>query len=168
MPAGALIGVLVNPSSPESEPQLRDIENAARTIGQKIQIAKASNKEDFETAFAGLAKDRVAALVVSNDAFFNSERNRIIELAARHRIPAFYDRREYAVAGGLICYGASYALAYRELGIYTGKILRGAKPADLPIMQPTNFELITNLKTAKSLGLAIPDKILALANEVIE
>jgi putative ABC transport system substrate-binding protein len=168
VPADALIGVLINPTSPEFEPQLRDIESAARVLGQQIRVVNASTADDFDTAFAALAHQQAKALVVSNDAFFNTERDRIVALAARHRLPSVYDRREYAAAGGLITYGTPYPFAYRELGRYAGRILKGAKPADLPVQQPTRFELVINLKTVKALGLAVPRMLLALADEVIE
>jgi putative ABC transport system substrate-binding protein len=164
----AVIGVLVNPTGPELAPQLREIEDAATTLGQEIQIIKASVDPDLDHAFAALVERRAGALIVSTDPFFNSDRERIVSLAARHRIPAIYDRREYAVIGGLVSYGTSYAAAYREIGIYTGKILKGTNPADLPVEQATKFELVINLKTAKALGLEIPDRLLALADEVIE
>jgi putative ABC transport system substrate-binding protein len=167
-PGARAIGVLVNPKSPEAAPQLQEIEAAARTLGQPLRIGNASSDADFGVAFAGFAEARVDALIVSNDAFFNGNRERILALAARHRIPAIYDRREYAAAGGLISYGTSYAAAYREIGVYAGRILKGTKPADLPVEQATKFELVINLKTAASLGLEIPPKLLALADEVIE
>jgi ABC-type uncharacterized transport system substrate-binding protein len=168
VPAAAAIGVLINPNSPEFAPQVKEIETAARTLGQQIKIVNASSESDFDAAFASLVGERAGALIVSNDAFFNSMRERIIALAARHAIPTIYDRREYAAAGGLICYGTSYPAAYRELGVYTGKILHGTKPADLPVEQATKFELVINLNTAKALGLDVPAKLLALADEVIE
>jgi len=168
LPAAALIGVLVNPKSPEVTPQLKEIETAAQTLRQPLHIADASSDSDLDSAFAAFVERHADALIISNDAFFNSMRERIVSLAARHRIPAIYDRREYTTAGGLISYGTSYAAAYRELGVYTGKILKGTKPADLPIEQATKFELVINLKTANSLRLEIPPKVLALADEVIE
>jgi putative ABC transport system substrate-binding protein len=168
VPATALIGALINPKSPEAPPQLKEIETAAQVTGRSLHIADASSETDFDAAFGVLAERRAEALIVSNDPFFNSVRERIIALAARHRIPVIYDRREYTLAGGLMSYGTSYSAAYRELGVYTGKILRGTKPADLPVEQATKFELVINLKTAKALGLDIPEKLLALADEVIE
>jgi putative tryptophan/tyrosine transport system substrate-binding protein len=168
VPATALIGALINPKSPEAPPQLKEIETAAQVTGRSLHIADASSETDFDAAFGVLAERRVEALIVSNDPFFNSVRERIIALAARHRIPVIYDRREYALAGGLMSYGTSYSAAYRELGVYTGKILKGTKPADLPVEQATKFELVINLKTAKALGLEIPARLLALADEVIE
>jgi putative ABC transport system substrate-binding protein len=168
VPADALIGVLINPTSPEFEPQLRDIESAARVLGQQIRIVNATTVSDFDAAFAALTHQQAKALVVSNDAFFNTERDRLVALAALHRLPSVYDRREYAAAGGLITYGTPYPFAYRELGRYAGRILKGAKPADLPVQQPTRFELVINLKTAKAFGLTVPRMLLALADEVIE
>ena len=167
-PAAGTIGILINPSSPEFTPQLNQIEAAAQTVGQPIEIVRASHDGDLDAVFAFLVERRAGALIVSNDAYFMSARERLVALAGRHRIPAIYDRREYAAAGGLICYGTSYAAAYRELGIYTGKILNGTKPADLPIERATKFELVINLKTAKALGLEIPPTLLARADEVIE
>jgi putative ABC transport system substrate-binding protein len=168
VPGVTVIGVLINPNSPEVAPQLKEIETAARSLAQAIKIVNASREADFDAAFATLVEQRTGALIVSNDAYFNSMRERLVELAAHHRIPAIYDRREYAEAGGLICYGTSYAAAYRELGVYTGKILKGTKPAELPVEQATKFELVINLKTAKVLGLEIPANLLAIADEVIE
>jgi ABC-type uncharacterized transport system substrate-binding protein len=168
VPVTQLIGVLINPQSPEAPPQLKEIETAAQVIGQQLHVADASGETDFDGVFAALGERRADALIVSNDAFFNSARERIVALAARHRIPAIYDRREYIIAGGLISYGTSYSAAYRELGVYTGKILKGTKPADLPVEQATKFELVINLKTAKALGLEVPPMLLARADEVIE
>jgi ABC-type uncharacterized transport system substrate-binding protein len=168
IPTAALIGVLINPKSPEFAPQLQEIETAARTVGQTLHIANVSSAPEFDAAFAAFAERRIGGLIVSNDAFFNGMRESIIALASRHRIPAIYDRREYTAAGGLFSYGTSYSAAYREIGVYTGKILKGTKPADLPVEQATKFELVINLLTAKALDLEIPAKLLALADEVIE
>jgi|SRR5712691_8619051 len=168
VPNAQAIGVLVNPKSPEAPPQVKEIEVAAQTLRLPLHIAHISADADFDTAFAALVEKKAQVLVVSNDAFFNGRRERITVLAAHHRIPAIYDRREYITAGGLISYGTSYAAAYRELGLYAGKILKGTKPADLPVEQATKFELVINLKTAETLGLEIPPKVLALADEVIE
>jgi len=167
VPAG-LVGVLVNPKSPEVAPQLKEIDAAVQKLGQPLDIANATSDPDLDAAFAALSEHRAVALIVSNDAFFNSVRERIVALAARNRIPTIYDRREYALTGGLISYGTSYSAAYRELGVYTARILKGVAPADLPIEQATKFELVINLKTANSLSLDIPSKLLSLADEVIE
>ena len=166
--ATPLIGVLINPQSPEAPPQLKEIETAAKVIGQSLHVAGASSETECDAAFGALAERRADALIVSNDPFFNSVRERIVTLAARHRIPVIYDRREYAIAGGLISYGTSYSAAYYQLGVYTGKILNGIKPADLPVEQAIKFELVINLKTAKALGLEVPPTLLARADEVIE
>ncbi len=168
VPADQLIGVLVNPASPELEPQLKQIETAAQSLNQAIDFAKTGSDTELNNAFANLAEHRAAALMVSNDPFFNSVRERIIALAAQYRIPTIYDRSEYITAGGLISYGTSYSAAYRQLGIYTAKILKGTAPADLPIEQATKFEMLINLKTAKTLGIEIPPRLLALADKVIE
>jgi len=163
-----LIGVLVNPESPEVEPQIKEIEAAARTLHQSIHTVNASRDADFAPAFESLAARAADGLIVSNDAFFNGRRERIIALAAQRLIPAIYDRREYVSSGGLISYGTSYAAAYRQLGLYAGKILAGTKPADLPVEQATKFELVVNLKTAATLGLDIPPRLQALTDEVVE
>jgi putative ABC transport system substrate-binding protein len=168
VPAAPLMGVLINPKSPEFAPQLREIDTAARAIGQPLHVVNVSTAPEFDVAFAALAERHVGALIVSNDAYFNGMRESIIALASHHRIPAIYDRREYTVAGGLFSYGTSYAAAYREIGAYAGKILKGTNPADLPIEQATKFEMVINLLTAKALGLEFPAKLLALADEVIE
>ena len=168
VPSASVVAVLVNPRSPESEPQSRDIERAAGAVGQRIRILNASSDRDIDAAFATLVKPRDAALLVTNDALFSSCRDQIVALAASRAIPTIYDRRAYADAGGLMSYGTHYLDGHRRLGIYTAKILNGAKPADLPVEQSTKFELVINSKTAKSLGLEVPASLLALADEVIE
>lgn len=168
VPIASVIAVLVNPRSPESEPQSKDIERAAAAVGQQIRILNASTARDIDSAFAALVKQR-DALLVTNDAFFSStSRDQIVALAASHAIPTIYDRRAYADAGGLVSYGTDYLDGHRRLGIYTAKILNGAKPAELPVEQSTKFELVINGKTAKTLGIDVPDRLLALADEVIE
>jgi putative tryptophan/tyrosine transport system substrate-binding protein len=168
VPTAAVIAVLANPNSPESGTQLSDLEVAARSLGQQIHIANAASDGDFDTAFATLSRQQFGALVVTTDAFFYSRHYRIVALATRHAIPTIYDRREFAIAGGLMTYGANYPDAYRQIGIYTGRILKGTTPTDLAVMQPTTFELVINIGTAKALGLDIPATLLARADEVIE
>jgi len=162
-----VIGVLVNPNY-DPDAQVRDVQVAADTIGLQVKVLPASSVEEIDKAFAAASQQVVAALFVANDPYLDSHRDQIIALAARAAIPAMYYTRAYTAAGGLISYGANIADAYRQAGIYTGKILKGAKPAELPVLQPTKFDLVINLKTAKALGLEIPDKLLALADEVIE
>src|SRR5262249_19540585 len=140
----------------------------ARSIDQRILVAKASTDEELETAFAAFTSERVGALLITADPYFDTRRDQIVGFAARQRLPAIYQFREYAVAGGLLSYGVSITDSYRNYGVYTAKILKGAKPADLPILQPTKFELVINLKTAKALGLTVPPGVLAIADEVIE
>ena len=160
--------MIVNPKSPNADVQLKDAQAAARALGQQIHVFNASTENEIDAAFALVAKQKSDALLVGTDPFFTSQRDRLVALAAKNRIPAVYSLRDYAQAGGLMSYGASLTDAYRQAGIYAGRILKGAKPTDLPVMQSTKFELIINLKTAKALGLEVPDRLLALADEVIE
>ena len=168
VPSAATIGFLANPSNPVFELTTRDVLAAAPVIGLKVQILKAGTDREIDTAFVSLVQERIGALLVGNDVLFNNRIEQVIALAARHAIPTMYLSREFAAAGGLISYGVSLIEIYREVGLYTGRILKGEKPADLPVIQATKLELIINLKTAKALGLQIPDRLLALADEVIE
>jgi putative ABC transport system substrate-binding protein len=167
MPA-TVLGVLVNPLGPEAEPQLRDLQAAARAIGQQLRVLNASTEPEINAAFAALVNQRDTALLVTNDPLFTGRREQLVALAARYAVPTIYDRREYAMAGGLMSYGTNYLDGYHKLGFYASKILNGAKPADLPVEQSTKFELVINVRTAKTLGVAIPPTLLALADEVIE
>jgi putative ABC transport system substrate-binding protein len=168
VPSTATIGFLENPNNPLSELLTRDVLAAAPIIGLKVQILKATTDREIDAAFASLVQARTGALLVGGDPFFNNRIERLIELAARHAIPTMYLFREFVVAGGLISYGTSLKEIYRQAGLYTGRILKGEKPADLPVMQMTKIELMINLKTAKALGLEVPAKLLALADEVTE
>jgi putative tryptophan/tyrosine transport system substrate-binding protein len=163
-----MIALLVNPSNPETEGQTRDVQAAARTVGHEAIIVRATSESELESVFTNLVERGANAILVSTDPFFLSRRDKIIALAARHRLPAIYAWREAVADGGLMCYGTNIVDAYRLAGIYAGRILKGAKPADLPVMQSVKFEFVINLKTAKALGLEIPAKLLALADEVIE
>ena len=168
VPNAAVIGMLVNPNFPDAESQARDVKEAAGIIGQQVHIVNASSDSDIDSAFANLVRLPVGALLVASDAFFVSHRDQIVALAARHALPTIYPVREFVFAGGLMIYAPDLGDGYRQAGIYVGRILKGAKPSDLPVVQPTRFDFVINLKTAKALGLEIPDKLLALANEVIE
>jgi ABC-type uncharacterized transport system substrate-binding protein len=168
VPEAAAIAVLLNPSNPNNEIFTSDMKAAARALGRQILIVNVSTDGDLDAALTNLIPQHAGALVVTNDAFFTSRRDHIVTLAARYKIPAIYAYREFLVAGGLMSYGTSLAEAFRQVGIYTGRILKGATPADLPVMQPTRFELVINLSTAKALGLEIPPMLLARADEVIE
>jgi ABC-type uncharacterized transport system substrate-binding protein len=168
VPNAAVIGVLLNPALPTFGDQVNDVQEAARAVGQQLHILRASNDEEIEAAFATAAEQRAGALLVAADPFMFSRHERLVALAARYAIPAIYEVREYATAGGLMSYGVSLADAYRQVGIYTGRILKGEKPSDLPVQQPTKFELIVNVKAAKAIGLTIPESFLARADEVIE
>jgi putative ABC transport system substrate-binding protein len=168
VPGVALIGVLINPSFQAAAYQLQQLEDAAAATGQRIVIAKASSDEALEAAFASLVRERVGALLVAADPYFDTRRDRIIGFAERQRLPAIYQFREYAVSGGLLSYGVTITDSYRQYGDYAAKILKGAKPADLPVLQPTKFELVINMKTARALGIKISDNLISLADEVIE
>jgi putative ABC transport system substrate-binding protein len=168
MPSIATIGFLENPNNPVSDLRTRDVLAAAAAIGLNVQILKAGTDREIDAAFASLVQARTGALLVGNDAFLDSRIEQLVALAARHAIPTIYTFRESVVAGGLISYGSSLIETYRQVGLYTGRILKGEQPADLPVIQATKLELIINLKTAKALGLQIPDRLLAIADEVIE
>jgi putative ABC transport system substrate-binding protein len=168
VPQAQVIALLVNPNSPVAERIMSDVQEAARATGRQLHILKASTAGEIEAAFSAIVQLRTGALVISNDAFFNTRREQVVALASRHAVPAIYEWREVAALGGLISYGSSLPDAWHNAGVYVGKILNGAKPGDLPIQQPTKFELVINLKTAKALGLTIPPSILARADEVIE
>jgi len=168
VPAAITLGFLINPTGALVDLETTDIQGAARALGQQLVFAGASSGREIDAAFASFIQQRVNAVLVSSDPIFVSHREQLVSLAARHALPTMYTVREYVQAGGLIYYGASQADTYRQVGIYTARILKGERPADLPVLQPTRFELVVNLKAAKALGLSIPDKLLALADEVIE
>jgi ABC-type uncharacterized transport system substrate-binding protein len=167
-PGTTAIAVLTNPNFPGTERQLRDVEVAARVLGLQLMVLRASSERETETAFATMARQSGVALLVGVDPFLLERREHIVALAARHAIPAIYAVREFAVAGGLMSYGSDFAGSYRQAGIYTGRIVRGEKPADLPVQRSTKFEFVINFKTAKALGLAVPNSMQLLADEVIE
>ena len=168
VPQAGVIALLVNPNNATAERMIRDVQEAARAKGVQLPILKADTESEIDTAFASLVQLQAGALLVGADAFFISRREQLVALASRHAVPAIYEWREFAAAGGLISYGPSLTGLWRQVGIYAGKILKGAKPADLPVQQPTTFELVVNLKTAKALGLTVPPSILARADEVID
>ena len=168
VPKAVVIGVLVNPRNPNVESVSTGLQTAARTLGLQTYVVNADTQREVGAAFATFVEQRIGALVVAADPFFNSQRAELVALAARHAIPAIYEWREFAAAGGLMSYGTIISDAYRQAGVYAGRILKGEKPADLPVVQPARFELVINLTTAKALGLQVPDKLLALADAVIE
>ena len=168
VPKAVRVAVLFNPATAGSEPILREAEKAARAIGLQIHVLNASTSREIDAAFAALERERPDALFVATDSFYFSRRVQIATLAARERIPSAYSARDFVEAGGLMSYGTDQADRYRQVGVYTGNILKGAKPADLPVMQSTKFEFVINLKTAKTLGLTIPETLLATADEVIQ
>jgi putative tryptophan/tyrosine transport system substrate-binding protein len=168
LPKANLIAVLANPNLAATEIELRDVQQAAASIGLQVHVLKAGNEGEIDHAFATMVQERADAVLVAADPFFTSRREQIVALAARFAIPAIYELREYTVIGGLMSYGTSLSDGYRQVGVYAGKILKGAKSADLPVLQPTKLDLVINLKTAKALGLSIPPGVLAIADEVIE
>jgi putative ABC transport system substrate-binding protein len=168
VPTATIIAVLVNPTYPNSETELRDLQAAARTLGLQLNVLHASVERDFDRVFATLDQLRVGALVIGNDPFFFSRSEQLAALALRHAVPAIYWDHAFAAAGGLMSYGGSTTNIYRIAGTYTGRLLKGERPSDLPVQQATKFELLINLKTAKALGLAIPETLLATADEVIQ
>jgi putative ABC transport system substrate-binding protein len=167
IPKADLMAVLVNTTS-EGMTQAKDVQDAARKAGLRAIVLNAATDADIDAAFATLSRQRIGGLMVGGDQFLDTRRDRIVALAARHSMPTIYHRRDFVAGGGLLSYGTSIADVYRQVGVYTGRILRGEKPADLPVLQPTKFELVINLRTARALGLTIPPGILAIADEVIE
>jgi putative ABC transport system substrate-binding protein len=168
VPAAAAIGFLVNPANPNAQSEANDVQAAARVLGLQIHVENASSGRELDAAFAHFVQQRVNALFVASDAFFTARREQLAGLAARHALPASYALRDHVAAGGLMSYGASLTDSFRQGGVYTGRILKGEKPSDLPVMQPIRFELVINLKTARALGLEVPATVLARADEVIE
>jgi putative ABC transport system substrate-binding protein len=168
VPASAPVVALINPHGEHAEQQTKDVQAGGQSIGRQILILNATSERDINTAFRTLIERRAGGLLVTGDPFFNTRREQLVALAAYHAIPAIYEFREFALAGGLMTYGPSITDAYRQAGIYIGRILKGEKPSELPVVQSTKFELVINLKTAKALGLEVPAKLLALADEVIE
>jgi putative tryptophan/tyrosine transport system substrate-binding protein len=168
VPADALLAALMNPTGPENDSDTKDLQDAARIIGQRLTIVNASNDSELAAAFESAVREQAKMLLVGSDVFFNSRREQIVALAARYALPTIYFHHEAARAGGLMSYGANIPDIYRNVGTYVGRILKGEKPANLPVVQPTRVELVINLKTAKTLGLTVPPTLLALADEVIE
>jgi putative ABC transport system substrate-binding protein len=168
VPGTSVIAVLVDPNFPEAVVELREVEEAGRSIGLRIVPLKVGNEREFDAAFTSMMQSGAGALLVIGSPFFTSNSHTLVALSARHSIPTIYDLRDYVAAGGLISYSTSFTEAYRQAGNYVGRILKGEKPSDLPVLQPTKFELAINLKTAKALGLQVPAKWLFTADEVIE
>jgi putative ABC transport system substrate-binding protein len=168
VPKAASIALLVNPNNSNAEPQTKETESAAAGLGLHLDVLKASSTADFDSAFSALVRQRAGALVVSADPFFISQRDYLIALATRHAVPAIYYAREFVEAGGLVSYGSNFAVAHQQAGAYAGRLLKGEKPTDLPVMLSAKFEFVLNLKTAKTLGVEVPASLLALADEVIE
>jgi putative ABC transport system substrate-binding protein len=168
VPNAAVAAVLINPKLPQSEGQIREVEEAARTIGQRIRIMRASNVEELDAGLATIVSEQINALLVAADPFFDTQRARIFAVAKQHKVPAIYQFREFTIAGGLMSYGINLTDAYRHSGDSVGRILKGEKPGDLPVVQSLKFEFVINLQTAKVLGLTIPPTLLARADEVIE
>jgi len=168
IPQARRIALLINPASPTADPSVRGAEEGVRSRGVQLSVLKASTESEIDAAFASVVRLQGDGLVVSADPFFDTRRVQLVDTAARHRVPTIFFEREFCQFGGLISYGSSLADVYRQMGVYAGRVLNGEKPANLPVVQPTNFEFVINLKTAKALGLNVPEKLLATANEVIE
>ena len=168
VPSATIVALLINPTNPNAETQSRNLQAAALKLGLQVRVLQASTERDFDAVFGKLRELPADALMISQDVFFNSRAEQLAALTVRHTMPSIYLLREFALAGGLMAYGASQTDAWHQAGIYVGRILHGEKPADLPVIQPTKFELTINLKTAKALGLTIPPKLLFTADEVIE
>jgi putative ABC transport system substrate-binding protein len=168
VPAATVMALLVNPNNPNAEPDTKEAEVAAAALGRQLAVFAARNEGDFEPVFAAIVQRRIGALCIGADGVFRARAEQLVALAARHRIPTIYDRRDFPDGGGLMSYGANYVDAWRSAGIYVGRILKGEKPADLPVQQATKFEFVINLKTAKAFGLEIPAGVLAIVDEVIE
>jgi putative tryptophan/tyrosine transport system substrate-binding protein len=168
LPGTAAVAMLVNPKNPNAESEAKEIETAARTSGRALRLLNASTEGDIEVAFESLVQQRLSALLVGTDTFFYGRRDQLVALAASHAIPTIYFEREFVAAGGLMSYGPNFFGEWRQAGIYVGRILKGEKPRDLPVLQPSKFEFVINRKTAKALGLDIPPSLLATADEVIE
>jgi putative ABC transport system substrate-binding protein len=168
VPGLARLAVLVNPANPNTEPTLKDVETAARSMSLQLQVFNASTRQDIDAAFATLVRERPDGVFIGGDSFFISRRVQLTNLTVRHAIPATFSQREYAEIGGLMSYGSNISDAYRQVGVYAGRILNGAKPADLPVVQSSKFEFVINAQTARMLGLTVPDRLLVAADEVIE
>ncbi len=168
VPTAVVLGLLVNPTNPNAEADTRDLQAAAQALGRRLQVLTAGTDHELETAFAAAVEQKIGALFINIDSFLFARRRQMAALAARHRVPTIHPFREYVAAGGLMSYGASFVDAWRQSGIYVGRIFRGAKPADLPVLQPTKFDLVINLEAAKVLGLDLPSTVIARADEVIE
>ena len=168
VPNARVSAFLLNPNFPDAAPQAEAMQAAAHSLGRRLLVLRASTEREIATSFAALSREQVGALVVQNDPFFDSQRNQLVALAARNAIPAIYHIREFPAARGLMSYGASLADAYRQVGTYAGRILKGSKPADLPVEQPTKFEMVINLKTATALGISVPQSLLLRADEVVQ
>jgi putative ABC transport system substrate-binding protein len=168
VPKAAIVGLVVNPNYVQATAQVRQIEDAAHAIGLQIYVLRVSNDEDIDIAFKTIVQQRIAALIVAADPFIDTRREKIISLSAHHAVPTMYQFREHAAAGGLMSYGIDLADVYRQVGIYAARVLNGAKPAELPVMEPTKFEFVINLKTARALGLQINPQLLTIADELIE
>jgi putative ABC transport system substrate-binding protein len=168
VPASAAVALLVNATNPYTESEIREVQTRASSLGLQLHVLNATNDSDLETAFMSLVEWRAGGLLVGADPFFIIFRDKLVALAAGHRVPTIYGYRDFMAVGGLVSYGTDTAVAYRQVGAYTGRILKGEKPADLPVQQPTKFDLVINLKTARALGLQVPTSILLRADEVIE